>query len=268
MRTQIEEAVYFLFTWSHGTFNFEPDILPDEQDFMVSINPESLLLEGARRVDEWGLIEKKVPSFDLVFSADRDRVRQSAEPFTAAQEVVLALLDGRRDVRTVVDESGLGEFDVGKALYGLVSASFVRRVGRTRASEPAVSDARVEEHRNLGIAFYRTGMFDEALREFRRVAELRPADPGAPFLLGLVMTKQGNWPAAVEAFGRRRPSRGPGRRPFTILDTHWSARASSPKRRPHWSRPRRAAAATIRGSAHRSVCWRSDAETWPTRTRC
>jgi tetratricopeptide (TPR) repeat protein len=200
VRTQIEEAVYFLFTWSHGTFNFEPDVRADEQDFLVSINPESLLLEGARRVDEWGLIEKKVPTFDLVFAVDRARVRQTGVELTAAQEVVLALLDGRRDVRGVVDESGLGEFDVGKALYGLASASFVRRVGRTRASEPAVSDARVEEHRNLGIAFYRTGMLDEALREFRRVAELRPGDPAAPFLLGLVLTRQGSWKAAVEAY--------------------------------------------------------------------
>ena len=61
IRVQIEEAVYFLFTWTQGTFNFEADVHPERQDFLVSINPESLLLEGARRVDEWGLIEKKVP---------------------------------------------------------------------------------------------------------------------------------------------------------------------------------------------------------------
>src|SRR5438270_3086144 len=67
INVQIQEAVYFLFTWSQGTFNFEPDVTPDEADHIVSINPESLLLEGARRVDEWSLIEQKVPSFDLVF---------------------------------------------------------------------------------------------------------------------------------------------------------------------------------------------------------
>src|SRR6185436_14222641 len=50
MRLQIEEAVYFLFTWSQGSFNFETDVRPDAQDFLVSINPESLLLEGARRI--------------------------------------------------------------------------------------------------------------------------------------------------------------------------------------------------------------------------
>ena len=51
---QIEEAVYHLFTWNHGSFHFDPDQRPDEQGiFLVSISAESLLMEGARRVDEW-----------------------------------------------------------------------------------------------------------------------------------------------------------------------------------------------------------------------
>src|SRR5689334_12925284 len=58
IRIQIEEAVYYLFTWNQGTFNFEGEVVPEAQDLIVSINPESLLLEGARRVDEWSLIEK------------------------------------------------------------------------------------------------------------------------------------------------------------------------------------------------------------------
>ena len=80
IRLQIEEAVYYLFTWNQGTFNFEADVAPDEQDFLVSINPESLLLEGARRVDEWSLIEKKIPSFDLVFEVDRNRLAGERAP--------------------------------------------------------------------------------------------------------------------------------------------------------------------------------------------
>src|SRR5438477_4885198 len=60
IRVQIAEAVYHLFTWKQGTFNFEADAVPDYQDLLVSINSESLLLEGARRVDEWDLIEKKI----------------------------------------------------------------------------------------------------------------------------------------------------------------------------------------------------------------
>jgi len=214
IRVQIEEAVYFLFTWSQGTFSFEAGVRPDEQDFLVSINPESLLLEGARRVDEWGLIEKKIPSSDLVFDLDRGRLAESAAALTADQESLLPLIDGRRDVVTLVDESGLGEFDVGKALYGLACAGFVHRVGQTMRAEPAMSDARVDEHRNLGVAFYKTGMYDEAMREFRRVAELRADDAAARFYLALVLLRQGKWADAASAF--HDAASQPGAKPATF----------------------------------------------------
>ena len=200
IRLQIEEAVYFLFTWTQGTFNFEADVVPDEQDLLVSINPETLLLEGARRVDEWSQIEKKISSFDLVFSVDRDRINASTAELTPEQELLLPLVDGQRDVAALVDASGLGEFDVGKALYGLVTAGFLHRVGKTKAAEPSVTDARVDEHRNLGVAFYKTGMLDEAIREFRRVAELRPSDAAARFYTGLVLLRQGKWADAANTF--------------------------------------------------------------------
>ena len=200
IRSQIEEAVYFLFTWKEGTFNFEGEVKPEEQDFLVSINPESLLLEGARRVDEWSLIEKKIPSFDLVFDFDRKKAEASDVELTREQEIVAELLDGRRDVATVIDDSSLGEFDVGKSIFGLITAGFAHRVGRTKAPEPAVSDSRVDEHRNLGVAFYKTGMLDEAMREFRRVAELRDTDSASRFYIGLALSRQGQWEEAVAAF--------------------------------------------------------------------
>ena len=200
IRTQIEEAVYYLFTWTHGTFNFEAEVQPEEQDLLVAINPESLLLEGARRVDEWSLIEKKISSLDLVFDVDRGKLAAAEVTLPRDQQVVMELLDGQRDVVSVIEESGLGEFEVGKAIYGLVTAGFAQRIGKTKPVEAVVSDARVDEHRNLGIAFYRTGMLDEAMREFRRVSELRAHDAESRFYIGLALMRQNNWSEAVETF--------------------------------------------------------------------
>lgn len=208
IRIQIEEAVYFLFTWAQGTFNFEADLTPEEQDFLVSINPESLLLEGARRVDEWGLIEKKIPSFDIVFDLDRRKLEENRGNLSKEQEVILPLIDGRLDVAAIVEESGLIEFDVGKALYGLATAGFLHRVGKTKSSEVTAPDTRVEEHRNLGIAFFKTGMLDEAEREFRRVVELRPGDLQARFSVGLVHLRLGRWDDAIADFAAATHSRG------------------------------------------------------------
>jgi Flp pilus assembly protein TadD len=166
-------------------------------------------------VDEWGLIEKKVPSFDIIFIVDHERLDISEAQLTETQQRILPLLDGSRDVTQVVEDSGLGEFEIGKAIYGLITAGFLHRAGRTQSAESgAATDARVEEHRNLGVAFYKTGMLDEAAREFRRVAELRNGDAYALFFLGLVALKQARWREAMESL-RSAAEKG-GNRPAVL----------------------------------------------------
>ena len=198
VRIQIEQAVYALFTWSEGTFNFEPDAKPEAQDITVSMNPESLLLEGARRVDEWGQIAKKVPSFDIIFEIDHKKLRASGVALEDDQRRVLELIDGQRDVARIIEDAGLGEFEVGKALFGLVTAGFAHRVGTSKGSKRTVPESRVEEHRNLGVAFYKTGMLEEAAREFRRVLELRDSDTAARSYLGLIQLRRKEWAEAVK----------------------------------------------------------------------
>jgi tetratricopeptide (TPR) repeat protein len=87
---------------------------------------------------------------------------------------------------------------VGKALFGLLQAGFAHPGGRKveRAAEES-SPARIEEHRNLGVAFYRTGMFDESAREFLRVIELHSADLAARFYLGLIRLRQDDARGAI-----------------------------------------------------------------------
>jgi len=195
-RTLVEEAVCLLFTWTTGTFAFEPRHAPDESP-IVALPADALLMEAARRVDEWTQIEKKIPSLDLLFEVDGARLQQSGITLTAEQARIAPWLDGTHDVATIVERSGLGEFAVGKAVYGLVTAGFAQRVGRSAARRQPAPESRVAEHRNLGIAFYRTGMYDEALREFRRVLELRAADLGARYHRGLVHLRRGAWGEAI-----------------------------------------------------------------------
>ena len=198
MTVQIEEAVYFLFTWTSGSFHFEADVRPDEGSFLVSINPESLLLEGARRVDEWALIEKKIPSFDVVVALDAERMESSNAELTDDQNRLLGLIDGHRDVAQLIEDSALGEFEVGKALYGLMTAGFVHRSRNQAVRKRQSGPAQIDEHRNLGMAFYRTGMFEESQREFRRVIELQPQSGVAFSCLGLIALRQARWQEAVE----------------------------------------------------------------------
>jgi tetratricopeptide (TPR) repeat protein len=200
-----ENAVYTLFTWTSGTFNFEPGVEPEEGAERVSVDPQSLLLEGARRVDEWSLIEKKIPSFDVVYSIDRPRLTANRDTLSPEQEALLPLLDGHRDINALIRDSGLGEFEVGKALYGLLNASFLLPVGRKRTTPTLPRNASPLERRELASALYRAGMHDEALREFRSLVE-EAADPVASFHLGLIALRRKEWASAVNAFMTAAPN--------------------------------------------------------------
>ncbi len=200
-----ENSVYTLFTWTSGTFNFEPGVQPEGDATLVSVDPQSLLLEGARRVDEWSLIEKKIPSFDVVYSIDRPRLMRNKDQLSPEQEALLPLIDGHRDIHGLIRDSGVGEFDVGKALYGLLNASFLLPVGRKRSTPTLPRNASPTERRELASALYRAGMHDEAHREFRALVEEAP-DPVASFHLGLIALRKKEWAAAVNAFMTSAPN--------------------------------------------------------------
>lgn len=198
IRRHVEEALYALCAWSSGSFRFEAGERPEPEDVVHRYSPEAILLEGARRVDEWSLIEKKIPSFDLVMAPDAEAPPAGDLALTEAQRLILPLLDGTRDVRQVIEDTALSDFTACQALYGLLSAGLVRTIGVSAPPEAArAQEQQIQEHRNLGVAFYRTGMLEEAEREFRRVRELRHSEGGAPFYLGLIALQEGRTEEAI-----------------------------------------------------------------------
>ncbi len=68
-----EEAVYALAIWSQGEFRFEAGVATQERT--ISKSNTNLLMEAARRLDEWRVLSKKIPSVD-----HGPRVRGPGEP--------------------------------------------------------------------------------------------------------------------------------------------------------------------------------------------
>jgi tetratricopeptide (TPR) repeat protein len=207
IQLQIEEAVYHLFAWNQGSFHFDTDQMPDEDGiFLVSIPPEALLMEGARRVDEWSQVEKKIPSFDIVFQLDRNPDESDEEvELTKDQRKVLPFIDGVRTVDEIMNEAGLVEFDTGKALYGLIQAGFMSRAGERSTSEETGGDEALQQHLNVGVAFYRSGMMEDAIREFEEALVIEPKQARATFMMGLIAFRQGRLEDALAHF-RAMPS--------------------------------------------------------------
>lgn len=210
IQVQIEEAVYHLFAWNQGSFHFDTDQMPDEDGiYLVSIPPEALLMEGARRVDEWSQVEKKIPSFDIVFQLDKhpDESDDDVE-LTKEQKKVLPFIDGVRTVHEIMDEAGLVEFETGKALYGLIQAGYVSRAGERSTTEETGGDEALQQHLNVGIAFYRSGMLEDAGREFEHALKVEPTQARANFMMGLIAFRRGRLEEALNHFGSMPPGAG------------------------------------------------------------
>jgi hypothetical protein len=127
IRAQVEEVIFELMSWSEGYFRFEegePGQSPAEASFCIA--PESLLMEAARRIDEWSRIVTKIPHQGVVpgFNPDQANAAGSLELVPFEWEV-LAAIDGTATVREVAGRLRHPEFDVSKAIFGLASAGIV-----------------------------------------------------------------------------------------------------------------------------------------------
>ncbi len=129
MRQQSCEMLYEMLRWGWGAFAFFPhEHLPEEaREFDFDLGMEGLLMEGYRRVDEWGLIEQALPSLEVVLCARQGRSGHVV--LTAEEEMVLALVNAERTARAIIAAAGLGTFQGARLLYRLLSAHVVEQVG-------------------------------------------------------------------------------------------------------------------------------------------
>ena len=198
---QVEEAIFHLFSWAQGAFHFDPDQVLESGMPRVSMNAEALLLEGARRVDEWGQIQKKIPSTDLIFGIVDDPPDEVEAELTKDQKRVLDLLDGERTVDDLIKASGLLDFDTSKALFGLLVAGFIERVGtRVEETEQEPSEPEARQFLKLARAFLKAGMFEDAQRELERSVEAWPGFGTARRVLGALLLRHRRFDEALEHF--------------------------------------------------------------------
>src|SRR5947209_11034879 len=140
LQLQILQIVYRLFRWKDGDYHFSQETTIEyDRDNVVPISAESILMEGARMIDEWPIIEKRIRSSNMVFrkkhmtqeivvvgAEDADEVEFDQTPasprrkkaaasekirISEEQKQIYDVVDGTHSVGDVVEISRTSEFD-------------------------------------------------------------------------------------------------------------------------------------------------------------
>jgi hypothetical protein len=160
---QVQQIVFRVFRWKSGRYHFDPAAEADyDRENVQPVSTDHILMEGIRRVDEWPIIEKRIPSLESVFRplvpVRQIRVEEGPKDSggleaalgsleggggnaNATSEVVMGptelsiykLLDGNRSISTLMEMTGLSDFDVCRTLFDFIDRNLVAPAGQEQA---------------------------------------------------------------------------------------------------------------------------------------
>ncbi|MEY4672655.1 MAG: hypothetical protein RL148_439 [Planctomycetota bacterium] len=155
MAIEVEEEIHELFFCKDARFEFHEGVdrleeLEGVVDERFCFNADSLVMEAARRIDEWSYISERIPNQFVVMERTAAALDpEDAEPINAS---VHELVDGRRNVARIVELSGHSSFIVSKALAQLLDSGHVEPLpleSLVEVADQCLTEGRLPEAVNL-----------------------------------------------------------------------------------------------------------------------
>ena len=202
LKAQIEEAVFELLGWTEGYFRFEEGApCQAAVEAPVRLPTEALLMEGARRLDEWSRIGSKVSHLGLVPRLpDQNGGAARRSTWCPFEWEVLAAVDGQRDLHALAEVLGRSEFEVARTVYGLTAAGVVV------LGDPARPGEEPEPGRDLAALLVPArdalaqGEYEIAAGALEELLRRDPLMPEARRLLGVCQAAIGRFAQALETW--------------------------------------------------------------------
>ncbi len=102
-RLRGEEAIFRALIWNEASFEVEFRTIANED--IIGASTQAILMEGMRRVDEWGRLCEQLPPLTTVFEIDHAQLLERLNEIPDELNGILRLFDGKRTLTDVVDDS-------------------------------------------------------------------------------------------------------------------------------------------------------------------
>lgn len=149
LKVQVSEIIYECMAWRSGIFEFDEELVLPEDAVTISVNVSNLIMEGARRIDEWEECLSLLPDEHAIFVVVDNPGTAERISLSLPEWKILFKLDGQRTIAEVVKESDKEPLEVYRIIYGLlknklieqVDDTYTRKTLRQRLPEPIPSPA-------------------------------------------------------------------------------------------------------------------------------
>jgi len=134
-----EKAVYQMLPWKRGQFTmtFKEINVPDE----IAVSNLGLLLHGFKRMEERERLFKMLPSPETTFlTTETFRNIVARRELTADVARFIALIDGKRDILQVIDESNYDDIKTLERLVKLYQQGFIKPSKTSLAGDEESAD--------------------------------------------------------------------------------------------------------------------------------
>ncbi len=134
-----ENAFYRMLNTFEG--QFEVQFVPVDRPERIEVSTQGLLLEGMRRLDEWGRMLEQLPPLETVFEIDYRQLADRLSEIPDEVNGLLRLFDGHRSLARVVDDSDFEDLAALGIISKLYFEGLVREAGGTPPFGPRESRA-------------------------------------------------------------------------------------------------------------------------------
>lgn len=128
LKIQVSEILYDCFVWEQGTFQFEDNAELPAYAVTISVDLANLIMEGARRIDEWDRCQSLLPSPEMVFRVISTPEIPEKITLTLNEWKILFLIDGIRSLADVCEHSEEEALEVYRLVYGLYANKLIEPV--------------------------------------------------------------------------------------------------------------------------------------------
>lgn len=186
LKTRTLDAIYDLFVWEEGHFEFYDDEPLPEDLIRIEVQPTNVIMEGIYRVDEFSRYRTLIPSDRAVLELGK---ASPSTPISKELQQILSFAEKRMSVAEICYNMHASAFDVYGQIYDLIEKGYAvvagelpeePRVTITEAPRPPVSVTEMIKSAERELAEDNP---EAALLIIQRVLQEEPKNSKAQILL-------------------------------------------------------------------------------------